>query len=250
MFYSKPVKNHETNSSILSNLREVFEGLPLFLPSHEIYGPVLLFWALGAAATLILRVRFDREWNLTLWTAHRINRVWQRLSDESASTGGAATSHVMGVVSWAIFGGVWAVAQESHLPNESAQVWTGCAGGAALGFITLIARSIGAWIGGWITLKEIAVQRGLETDRHMRNWLLWLLMAAFLIFLVQNPRFEGQLQPLDGMATLWWIWIGLKWLRQLQTVIRSSVHFGWGIAYICTFEIGPTWILYLEFMEP
>ncbi len=226
----------------------MFEGQSILSPSHVVFGPVLLAWALGVLATLTLRVRFNREWNLTLWTAYKIKRVWQRLSDESASTGGTITSHAIGFLAWALCGGAWAVAQNPDLPAGTTQVWTGCAGGATLGVVSLATRAAAARLGGWVTLQETAVYRGLEIDRHMRNWLLWGLMVVFVIFLIQNPRFTQDHQPLDAMMILWWIWIGLKWLRQLQAVVRASVHFGWGIAYICTFEIGPTWILYFEFL--
>lgn len=227
----------------------MFEGQSILVPSHEVYGPVLLAWALGMLATLLLRVRFDREWNLTMWTVIHIKRVWQRLSDESARTGGTMTSHTMGLIAWSLCGGCWAVAQYPDIPAGSGQVWSGCAFGALTGLIALIARTLGAWLGGWITLEQTAVKRGLEIDRHMRNWLLWGFMVLFFLFLIRNPGFTFKHHPFHAMLMLWWAWIGLKWLRQLQVVVRSSLHFGWGIAYICTFEIGPTWILYREFFS-
>jgi hypothetical protein len=225
----------------------VFEGQSILVPSHEVYGPILLVWALGMLATLLLRVRFDREWNLTMWTVIHIKRVWQRLSDESARTGGTLTSHAMGLLAWSLCGGVWAVTQTPDTPAVPSQVWTGCALGALSGLIALIVRTAGAWLGGWITLEQTAVKRGLEIDRHMRNWLLWSFMVLFFLFLIRNPGFTIEQHPFRNMLMLWWAWIGLKWLRQLQVVVRSSLHFRWGIAYICTFEIGPTWILYREF---
>ena len=226
----------------------MFEGQSILVPSHEVFGPVLLAWALGMLATLTLRVRFDREWNLTLWTAFQIKRVWQRLADESARTGGTLTSHAMGLLAWSLGGGVWAVAQHPERLESNGHVWAGCAFGALLGLVALISRVLGARLGGWITLEETAVKRGLEIDRHMRNWLLWGLMIVFFLYLIRNPTFTFEYNPLQAMVLLWWIWIVLKWLRQLQVVVRASVHFGWGIAYICTFEIGPTWILYFEFL--
>ena len=226
----------------------MFEGQSILIPSHVVFGPVLLMWTLGMLATLILRIRFDREWNLTLWTAYRIKRVWKRLADESASTGGTITSHSIGIIAWSLCGGVWAVAQHSELPDGGFPAWTGCAAGALLGLLALITRTAGAWIGAWVTLEKKAVMRGLEIDRHMRNWLLWGLLTVFFLYLVQNPGFTIDRSPLQTLTQLWWIWIVLKWLRQLQAVVRASVHFGWGIAYICTFEIGPTWILYFEFL--
>ena len=76
----------------------MFEGMPLPMSPLHVYALPLWICVFGVGATALLRVQFDREWALTMWTAYQIKRVWQRLADESARTGGTLTSHAIG--SW------------------------------------------------------------------------------------------------------------------------------------------------------
>jgi hypothetical protein len=236
-------------SLFFSNLRNMFEGIATHPPTHLVFLPVLWGLAAALAATILLKIRFNREWQLTLWTAYRIQRVWQRLSDESSRTGGTITSHFMGILTWGIAGGIYAIAQfESGLPDSNS-IWHGLGDGCLFGIGTLVIRSLGAGLGGWMTLEYAAVQRGLEIDRHMRNWLLWIVTLLVFLFVVKNQGYQEEIAPFQSLCIIWWIWLILKWCRQLQIVFRSGLHFGWGIAYICTLEIGPSLILYWEILK-
>ena len=55
----------------------MFEGQPIPHPSYEFLAAILLSIGLGLWATVLLRIRFEREWSLTIWTSYNIKRVWQ-----------------------------------------------------------------------------------------------------------------------------------------------------------------------------
>ena len=161
----------------------MFEGMPLPISPLHVYALPLGICVFGVGATALLRVQFDREWALTMWTAYQIKRVWQRLADESARTGGTLTSHAIGLLAWALLGSLWGVNASATPALETAGY--GAMWGALLGLTALIARHLGGWMGAWVTLEHDAVQRGFEVDRHMRNWLpiiaLYWELAQFTV---------------------------------------------------------------------
>lgn len=222
----------------------MFEGQPLPLSAIEVLATPLFLAMIGLVATALLRLRFQREWTLTVWTAYQIKRVWQRLADESARTGGTITSHALGLICWALLGSFW----EFQTLSEPSPHWgwTGAGWGILLGCCTLLTRHIGGWIGAWVTLEEEAVQRGFEVDRHMRNWLLWLLIAWLVWEAGQNIGFNEREVIWSHLLWVWFFWLALKWIRQIQSIAQKRLHFSWGIAYICTLEIGPSYLLYCE----
>lgn len=222
----------------------MFDGQLIPHASYDLMAAVICCVGLGLTATVLLRVRFEREWSLTVWTAYKINRVWQRLADESARTGGTLTSHVLGLLAWCLLGSTWS------LRNADASLeglWTGMGYGALIGLGALLTRTLTAFFGGWITLVQDATKRGLEIDRHMRNWLLWILMLSSVVMLSQNVQFGDKGMLWNQAVWIWWAWLVLKWLRQIQSVVHSGLPFGWGIVYICTFEFGPTYLLFKQF---
>ena len=220
----------------------MFEGMPLPISPLHVYALPLWICAFGLGATALLRVQFDREWALTMWTAYRIKRVWQGLADESARTGGTLTSHTMGILTWALLGSLWGVNASETSAVEAAG--NGAMWGALLGLATLVSRQVGGWIGAWVTLEREAIERGFEVDRHMRNWFLWAVIALVVWELTQFGGFENRGEMWSHVCTVWWVWLGLKWLRQFQSVLNKRLHIGWGIAYICTLEIGPSLLLF------
>ncbi len=222
----------------------MFEGNPIPHASYDLLIAILASITLGMVATVMLRIRFEREWSLTIWTAYNIKRVWQRLADESARTGGTLTSHALGVFAWCILGSAWSLSQADYSLNN---LWLGMGYGGLIGVSSLLLRATAAALGGWITLASAATSRGLEIDRHMRNWLFWLLVILCVFHLGQNIQFDRRHILWSTVVSAWWIWLSLKWLRQLQSVVHSGLRFGWGIVYICTFEIGPTYLLLKQF---
>ena len=222
----------------------MFEGNPIPHASYDLLIAILASITLGMVATVMLRIRFEREWSLTIWTAYNIKRVWQRLADESARTGGTLTSHALGVFAWCILGSAWSLSQADYSLDN---LWLGMGYGGLIGVGSLLLRATAAALGGWITSAPAATSRGLEIDRHMRNWLFWLLVILCVFHLGQNIQFDRRHILWSTVVSAWWIWLRLKWLRQLQSVVHSGLHFGWGIVYICTFEIGPTYLLLKQF---
>lgn len=210
-------------------------------PLHVYELPLWIAFA-GLCATAVLRVQFEREWALTMWSAHNIKRVWQRLADESARTGGTLTSHTMGILAWALLGSLWGI-EHSETWGDGTAV-KGAWMGAGLGLTTLISRQLAGWIGAWVTLEREAVERGFELDRHMRNWLLWILIAFVFWELGQFEGFAHRAEMGNHAAVVWWVWLGLKWVRQIQSLLHKRLQIGWGIAYICTLEIGPSVLLF------
>ena len=222
----------------------MFEGQPIPHASYDLLAAILISVGLGLGATVMLRIRFEREWSLTMWTAYNIKRVWQRLADESARTGGTLTSHALGVIAWCILGSAWSL---DHAGQSLNDLWSGMGFGALLGVGALSTRALSALLGGWITLTPDATARGLEVDRHMRTWLLWILIALCIFHLGENVQFESRSILWNQVVWTWWVWLILKWFRQLQSVVHNRLPFGWGIVYLCTFEIGPTYLLFKQF---
>jgi len=222
----------------------MFEGQPLPDSAIVVLATPIILALIGLIATALLRVRFQREWALTVWSAYQIKRVWQRLADESARTGGTITSHGLGLVCWGILGSLWEFQALEELPSQWG--WTGAGWGMLLGLCTLLTRHLGGWIGAWVTMVEEAVQRGFEVDRHMRNWLLWLLTSLLVWELSQNMGFNERAIIWSHALVIWVGWLATKWIRQIQSIVQKRLHFSWGIAYICTLEIGPSYLLYCE----
>ena len=96
----------------------MFEGMPLPISPLHVYALPLWICVFGVGATALLRVQFDREWALTMWTAYQIKRVWQRLADESARTGGTLTSHAIGLLAWALLGSLWGSMPRPRPPSK------------------------------------------------------------------------------------------------------------------------------------
>lgn len=215
----------------------MFEGTPLPLATLDVLIVSIWMGVVGAVATVVLRSRFEREWALTLWSGYQITRVWQRLADESARTGGTFTSHIMGIVAWAMLGSFWGLTQAEVLDIQ--QVWISTGWAALLGLGALLLRHLAGAVGAFITLEREAVERGFEVDRHLRNWWLWLLMALLIWEMTRNTGFEQRESIWQHTVLLWWGWLIVKWLRQLQSIGHKRLHFGWGFAYLCTFEFGP-----------
>ncbi|MFZ8835885.1 MAG: hypothetical protein ACO2XQ_02465 [Flavobacteriales bacterium] len=224
------------------NLRIMFEGQPLPLAPLDVFSLCLWIALFGVLATVLLRVRFDREWTLTIWSGFQVKRVWQRMSDESARTGGTLTSHGMGLIAWSLLGSLWGVQLSETVGLE--RIGHGAFWGLVLGFTVLVLKNITHWIGAWLTLENETIARGLELDRHLRNWFLWALIALVVWEMDQGHGFTNRFEIWNRTLAIWWIWLGIKWLRQFQCILDKQVHFGWGIAYICTLEIGPAFWLY------
>ena len=110
----------------------MFEGMPLPISPLHVYALPLWICAFGMGATALLRVQFDREWALTMWTAYQIKRVWQRLADESARTGGTLTSHAMGMLTWALLGSLWGSQHLGNVRRRSSRKWSHVGGIAGI----------------------------------------------------------------------------------------------------------------------
>ena len=104
-------------------------------------------------------------------------------------------------------------------------------------------------MGAWVTLEHDAVQRGFEVDRHMRNWLLWALIALVVWELAQFNGFETR-RHVDAREH------GLVVLARTQMAASVSIgreqaaSYWMGNCVHLHLEIGPSLLLFEYVGEP
>lgn len=130
-----------------------------------------------------------------------------------------------------------------------AEGWRGAAVGVGMGLVLIPLRSLVRGLVGWmVESRELSWQHA-ETDRLLRNVLAVVLVLEVLAISVQS-RVEA-----DVIASreVYWVTFGvfLIWrgIRLLQLIRLSGLSIGWGIAYLCTLELAPTWVLLSALLE-
>lgn len=207
-----------------------FDGQPLPSGIQEVSGPAMLGLVLSGLLIVILRNRFEREWHLTLWTWIDIQRVWKRLPNESARSGGIMLSHLIGFMAWAILGSI--------LWPESP--WKGLSYGFLTGLTVGLARRLGQTFGKWLTREHEVLDNHAELDRHMRTALTVVLGLGIVFMALRFPNEMGWKEHIPSAVFIWLGWLIIKWLKCIQLLLHRRVRIGWGIAYLCTLEITPT----------
>jgi hypothetical protein len=91
-------------------------------------------------------------------------------------------------------------------------------------------------------VSDVAWQHG-ETDRLMRNVLSAMLIVEVL-FVAVNSRLAVEVNQAQSILWLTFaLFIGMRSIRLIQLILLSGLSIGWGIAYLCTLELIPTWAL-------
>ena len=216
-----------------------FEGTPLPDGLGMLALPAFVGVLIALGLLSILRWNFLREWQLTLWTWGDIRRVWKRIPDESARTGGVILSHGVGLLGWGIAG--------SCLWND--EPWMGMGRGLAVGAAVWILRGVSIPFGKWLTLERELFDDFAELERHSRTGLVVLLSAGVLAIAIWRPTAQGWLEVSASVLWIWGAWLVIKWLRSVQLLFFRRVDIGWGIAYICTLEIVPAVALGIKVMQ-
>lgn len=207
-----------------------FDGQPLPSGIEEVSGPASLALVLSGLLIVILRNRFEREWHLILWTWIDIQRVWKRLPNESARSGGIILSQLIGFMAWAILGSIlW--------PEHP---WKGLSYGFLTGMAVGLVRGLGQVFGKWLTQEHETLDNHAELDRHMRTALTVVLGLGIALLALRFPTEMGWKEHISSVVYIWFGWLIIKWLKCLQLVLHRRVAIGWGIAYLCTLEITPT----------
>ena len=216
-----------------------FEGTPLPEGLGVVALPAFVGVLLALGLLTVLRWNFLREWQLTLWTWGDIRRVWKRIPDESARTGGVILSHGVGLIGWGIAGSCfW-----NQMP------WVGMGRGMALGAGVWVLRTLSIPFGKWLTLERELFDDFAELERHSRTGLVVLLSLGVLGIAVGYPTAGGWLEMSGSVLWIWGAWLVTKWLRSIQLLFFRRVDIGWGIAYICTLEIAPAVALGIKAMQ-
>lgn len=200
--------------------------------------PVLAGALLYAILFVILRNRFDREWQLTLWSWGDIRRVWKRLPNESARTGGVIISHVMGWFAWGLAGACW----WHETPLQ------GAGNGLLFGSMAWVLRQTGFAFGKWLTRANEAIDNYAELDRHLRTGLTAMLVIGILGLAIREPVETGWHAHVATLVWIWPAWLIIKWMKGVQLLIYRRVDIGWGIAYLCTLEITPSIVIAMKGM--
>jgi hypothetical protein len=201
--------------------------------------PVMAGAVLAVALFIILRHRFDREWQLTLWTWGDIRRVWKRLPNESSRTGGVIISHVMGWLAWGLAGACW-------WHQEPLQ---GAGNGLLFGAGAWVLRQTSFGFGKWLTRASEVIDNFAELDRHLRTGLTALFVVGILGLAIREPVETGWHAEVVGLVWIWPAWLIIKWIKGIQLLMYRRVDIGWGIAYLCTLEITPAIVIAMKGME-
>jgi hypothetical protein len=165
---------------------------------------------------------------------------------------GVLMSHLLGVLGWGVLGwaatlgtveGPWLGEVPLQWKGMPAGSWQGAATGVGLGLVLTPLRSGVRGLVGWmVESRELSWQHA-ETDRLLRNVLAVALVLEVLAISVQSRVEENVIASRE----VYWITFGIfliwRGIRLLQLIRLSSLSIGWGIAYLCTLELVPTWVL-------
>jgi hypothetical protein len=214
--------------------------------------PALVISLACLAGLAALRFMQSTEWDLTWNGLIQARGMWLGRHVEGGRTIGVVFSHIAGVGAWAMLG--WAAALQpwegpwmSELPfqwdSNPSTPWHGAAIGAAIGLFSLPLRWFGRELCGWMSeVSDVAWQHG-ETDRLMRNVLSAMLIVEVL-FVAVNSRLAVEVNQAQSILWLTFaLFIGMRSIRLIQLILLSGLSIGWGIAYLCTLELIPTWAL-------
>lgn len=230
----------------------MFEGTPLPAPPWELLYPGLIGVLLVVAVLSALRMVHYAEWQLTWGSLTNPRGMWFGRHVEGGSTMGVLMSHLLGVLGWGVLGwaatlgtveGPWLEEVPLQWKGMPAGSWQGAAAGIGLGLVLTPLRSGARGLVGWmVESRELSWQHA-ETDRLLRNVLAVVLVLEVLAISVQSRVEENVIASRE----IYWITFGvfLIWrgFRLLQLIRLSSLSIGWGIAYLCTLELVPTWVL-------
>lgn len=229
----------------------MFDGTPLPPAPWEDLLPALVLAALSAALFAVLRLGHPGEWALTWSGLVKPRSMWMGRHGEGGRSAGVGIGHALGVCSWGLIG--WAAGlapwEGPGLVLLQEPRWWGLnlsAGafyGMALGGLTLPMRWAARQLGGWMAeVPEATWQHG-ETDRLLRNVLAALLVVEVLLIAVQSRVAEDVVAGQILILFTCLCFLVLRSFRLLQLFQLSKLSIGWGIAYLCTLELIPSWVL-------
>ena len=96
---------------------------------------------------------------------------------------------------------------------------------------------------GWMAEAPEATWQHGETDRLLRNVLAALLVVEVLLVAVQSRVAEDVVAGQILILFTFLCFLVLRSFRLLQLFQLSKLSIGWGIAYLCTLELIPSWVL-------
>lgn len=246
------------HQGVIDELCPMFEGTPLPAPPWELLYPGLAGVLLVIAVLAALRMVHFAEWQLTWGSLTNPRGMWFGRHVEGGSTMGLLMSHLLGILGWGVLGwattlgpcpGPWLPELPLHGEWIPAGGWRGAAVGAGVGLALIPLRGAARGLVGWLVESRELSWQHAETDRLLRNVLAVVLVVEVLAISVQS-RVEG-----DVIASreVYWMTFGIfliwRGIRLLQLVRLSGLSIGWGIAYLCTLELIPTWVLLSALLE-
>lgn len=228
--------NFATMASAASINLQRYNGAPLPEGVESVAWPAILGVVISFALIVLLRARFDREWQLTVWSWGDIRRVWKRLPNESARSGGVLISHMIGWSAWGMAGATW----------WHAAPLMGFGRGLLMGAAAFGLRALSTAFGRWLTGESEVFENSAELDRHLRSGLAALFALGILGLAIREPHAQGWAASAHNLLWIWAGWLVIKWFRGLQLMFHRRIAIGWGIAYLCTLEITPTIVLAMK----
>jgi len=230
----------------------MFDGAPLPQPPWDILLPLLCAASFAAVALALLRMVQTQEWNLTWQSLTEPRTMWFGRHVEGGRTVGVAFSHVIGLAGWAIVGmaikwtavdGLWMPKIPFSTDPEFTGNWSAGMIGVAIGAASLPLRWGSRKLAGWLAeIPETAWQHG-ETDRYMRSALTAILVSEVLILAVSCQLEQEAVGFMPVIVLSYIVFIVWRSLRLLQLLLINNLSIGWGIAYLCSLELIPTWAL-------
>lgn len=221
-------------------------------PPWELLHPALVGTLVVVALLAVMRAVHPNELRLTWEGLVNPRGMWFGRHVEGGRTLGVALSHMMGLVGWGIIGwssGLGAENELNCLGLVPFSGWNAFGLGAALGLLLLPLRGASRGIAGWMAESQELTWQHAETDRLLRNALSVVLALEVLMIAVQS-RVEWEV--IAWRTVFWWSaggYVVLRSIRLLQLLLFSGLSIGWGIAYLCTLELIPSWVLFSALLE-
>lgn len=215
----------------------MFEGQPIPPHAFDAAAPIWVLVVASVAATAALRRGFHREW-LSIAGVQLL--PWREGATTEHREGGGWLVVTLGMLGWML---AWTAWTWSRGAPGSACVWSSIGPGLLLGAGTECCRWVGAWFGGWLTLRRDLLFGMHRMDRRLRVWWTWGTAAVWLGIAAHLPSATALQAASGSVAYVWLGWMGLKWMWGVVRLVREGVHLGWGFAYLCTLEIIPSAIL-------
>lgn len=178
-----------------------------------------------AAGVVWIRQRFLKEWKLANWVILKMNRIWQRGADEVPQAEGIIVSHLIGILTVGLIG--YTIGEFLY--------------GLLAGVVLFLLRQLAFWGLSLNPKTKVLASEHNLVDRVVRMWFGVAIGTATLVFSLV-PSISSLVENLIVLF-LWFVVVGFRWIRVLQSSRRRLHDILLAFIYLCALEILPFIVL-------